>query len=593
MKRKNHYIFGMVAVAATLSAVSCTDFDDYNTAYTKASAESTRTLWENIQSREDLSQFAAVAVKAGFDKELSASHTYTVWAPVNGSFDYDKYINRMDSDSVRYKFIENHIANYNYAMTGEGRNERVHTLNEKSYLLATNEDGSKTFDGIAMQGNGTPCVNGTLHTINGEASFYPNIYESIFETTGSDSIVNYFNKYKSEYLDTKNSVEGPIVDGKQTYIDSVMVSDNRIFRSFSAYLAREDSNYTMLMPTDKAFLTAYNKIKPCYNYPATMSYYEISSAYQGKNTTAQSLKVETSSMTAAYLQDSIVKKNLISPLFLNNNRRENYWLEGKPTGWSPDSLVSTRYDYMSNGREIAEEAMHGAPVAARSNGYVRTVDTLAYKSWEIWNPTISIPIKNTAYRPYTNTTAAVVSTVTLTEDEIDPTRIDSTIVTDDGEVNMPLSYLNFAANRERSAPDAYFYIPDVRSTKYNLYIEFVPARYKLGSTAREKLYKFNVTVEYASKDGSISSSTKKDFKNIETTDSNKIQQVCVGTIEFPASYYGLSCYPYLYVKSARSALSPKDDDKYDNNLRISRIFLRPVEYDNYLSEQNQDDEKQD
>ena len=593
MKRKNHYIFGMVAVAATLSAASCTDFDDYNTAYTKVSAESTRTLWENILSREDLSQFAEVAAKVGFDKELSASRTYTVWAPVNGSFDYDKYINRMDSDSVRYKFIENHIANYNYAMTGEVHNERVHTLNEKSYVLATNEDGSSTFDGIAMQGKGTPSINGTLHTINGEAVFYPNIYESVFETTGSDSIVNYFNKYKSEYLDTKNSIEGPIVDGKQTYIDSVMVSDNSIFRSFRAYLAREDSSYTMLLPTDEAFLSAYNRIKPCFAYPATMSYYEISSAFQGENPTASSLKVETSTMTAAYLQDSIVKMILISPLLLNNNRRENYWLVGKETGWTPDSLVSTLYDYMSNGREIAEEAMHGAPVAVRSNGYVRTVDTLAYKSWEIWNPTISVPINNSTYRPYTNTTAAVVSTVSLTEDEVDPTRLDSTLLTTDGEVNMPLSYLNFAANGDRRAPDAYFYIPNVRSTKYNLYIEFIPARYKLGSTATEKLYKFNVTVKYAGKDGSVSNSTKKEFKNVETTDSNKIQQILVGEIEFPASYCGLSCYPYIYVKSARSTISTKDYDKYDNNLRISRIFLRPVEYDNYLSEQNQDDEKQD
>lgn len=102
-----------------------------------------------------------------------------------------------------------------------------------------------------------------------------------------------------------------------------------------------------------------------------------------------------------------------------------------------------------------------------------------------------------------------------------------------------------------------------------------------------------MTVQYAAKDGSVSNSTKKEFKNVETTDSNKIQQIKVGEIEFPASYCGLSCYPYIYVKSARSTLSKKEWDKYDNNLRISRIFLRPVEYDNYLSEQNQDDEKQD
>lgn len=593
MKRKNHYIFGMIAVAATMASVSCSDFDDYNKAYTNASVESTKTLWENILGQENLSQFAEVAKKAGFDKELNSSRTYTVWAPVNGSFDYDRYINRMDSDSVRYKFIENHVANFNYAMTGEARNERVHTLNEKSYLLASSDNGVFTFDGKTMNGTGIPSVNGTLHTINGEAAFYPNIYESIFETAGSDSVVAYFNKYKREYLDTKNSIEGPIVDGKQTYIDSVMVSDNGLFRSFNAYIAREDSNYTMLLPTDKAYLEAYNRIKTCFVYPSTMQYYEVSSEYQGENPTAQSLKVETSTYTAAYLQDSIVKKNLISPLFVNNNKRENSWLVGKQTGYSIDSLVSTRSDEMSNGREMAETAMVSEP-AVRSNGYVRTVDTLAYKAWELWNPEIDVPIRNGAYRPYSNTTAAVVSSVSLTEDEIDPAKLDTTIKYSNGEVYMPKSYLNFAANGDRRAPAAYFYIPNVRSTSYNIYIEFVPARYRIGATEREKNYKVDVTVKYAGSDGKVASSAVKTFKNVQTTDSSHVCRVKVGTVQFPVSYYGLDdCYPYIYVKSARSTISTKDYDKLDNNLRISRIFLRPVEYDNYLTEQNKDDEQQD
>ena len=83
MKRDN-YIYGMMAAAALLAA-SCTDFDDYNKAYTNVSEESTRTLWQNITERKDLTQFAAIAKKAGYDAELNSSRCLTVGAPVDNT----------------------------------------------------------------------------------------------------------------------------------------------------------------------------------------------------------------------------------------------------------------------------------------------------------------------------------------------------------------------------------------------------------------------------------------------------------------------------------------------------------------------------
>lgn len=85
--------------AATLLAASCTDFDDYNEAYKTGSPESKKTLWENISSRSDLTEFASLLYKVGYDKELGNTRFYTVWAPQNGTFDYATY-DQMDSTSL-------------------------------------------------------------------------------------------------------------------------------------------------------------------------------------------------------------------------------------------------------------------------------------------------------------------------------------------------------------------------------------------------------------------------------------------------------------------------------------------------------------
>ena len=128
--------------AATLLAASCTDFDDYNQAYQTGSAESNVTLWGNISSRSDLSEFASLLVKGGFDKELDKSRFYTVWAPKNGTFDFATY-NQMDSATLVDRFIKSNVADFNYVLSSSF-NERVHALNEKSYTFQ-NENGS-TYD---------------------------------------------------------------------------------------------------------------------------------------------------------------------------------------------------------------------------------------------------------------------------------------------------------------------------------------------------------------------------------------------------------------------------------------------------------------
>lgn len=575
--------------AATLLAASCSDFDDYNKAYTEASAESQRTLWENITENKELSQFAELVVKAGFADNLKSTRSYTVWAPLNGSFDYDKYA-AMDSAALRKEFVENHVANFSHAMTGEAVARRIHTLNNKSYQLVSDGEGY-LFDGKKMtSGTGIPSINGTLHTITGIADFLPNIYESLenYKETETDSIYNYIMKFKTSQLDVENSIEGPIVNGKQTYIDSVMIEGNKLFEDrhmLDANVANEDSSYTMVLPNNKAYIAAYKKIKECFKFPKALYWKEVGAQYNGVSPVDSRYDIETESFTAEQLQDSLAKLTLIAPLVFSNNNTYNLWLTDREDAWQRDTLVSTVGRAMTNGPEVVESYLVGEPREV-SNGFVRIVDSLAYRPWQIYNPSISVPLHHSTYRPYVNGTAASVSTVDVHPDNIDMDKTGG-IFNSDGSQQIYSRYLDFrpGSSGDRSKPEAYFYLPDVRSTTYNVYVVFVPARYdKTTTNTPEKNYKISLQFCYSG-DGKTVTDTKMTF---ESTDSNSVQMVkAPKTVTFPYSYATAGkCYPYVKLQSERSTISQKEWAKYDNHLRIAAIILRPVEYDEYLNSLN-------
>ena len=131
--KRNKYIFAALAGAA-LMAASCTDFDDYNEAYVGDEGNNSGlTLWQNISGNEQLSDFAKLLERTGYSEKLKASQFYTVWAPLNGTYNYDE-IAAHDSTWIMQRFLNSHIANFNYQVTGNVERS-VHTLNEKSFEL--------------------------------------------------------------------------------------------------------------------------------------------------------------------------------------------------------------------------------------------------------------------------------------------------------------------------------------------------------------------------------------------------------------------------------------------------------------------------
>ena len=101
MKRKfNRWLKGAFISSVVIAGLtSCAD-DHFDI---NPSVSGRNTLWENISSNEDLSEFADILQRVKYSKSegittvetyadlFSNNQTFTVWAPKNGSFDYEKY----------------------------------------------------------------------------------------------------------------------------------------------------------------------------------------------------------------------------------------------------------------------------------------------------------------------------------------------------------------------------------------------------------------------------------------------------------------------------------------------------------------------
>ena len=86
--------------------ISCSDWDDHYEADNSILSSQQATLWENIRSNGNLSEFASLLQKAGYDEVLNASQTYTIWAPANGSFDYN-VLNGYSKERLQKEFVQN------------------------------------------------------------------------------------------------------------------------------------------------------------------------------------------------------------------------------------------------------------------------------------------------------------------------------------------------------------------------------------------------------------------------------------------------------------------------------------------------------
>ena len=277
-----HGQWRVVAVCCTAAlATACSDWNDHYEADSALLSSQHATLWENISNNGNLSQFASLLKKVGYDEVLGATQTYTVWAPANGTFDYEA-ANALSESRLRKEVIENHIARNNYPASGLV-DERIFTLNEKMMQFSGN--GQYDIQGVGVSSANLASSNGVIHVTDGRIPFRANIYESLNNNDYAlDSIANFFHSYDVKKLNELRSVKGPTVNGEITYLDSIFDEHNDLFTRFYAYINREDSNYTMLVPTNEAWVKAKEQIAQYFNYVPSFEFMENTSTEASEKT---------------------------------------------------------------------------------------------------------------------------------------------------------------------------------------------------------------------------------------------------------------------------------------------------------------------
>ncbi|MBR1548118.1 MAG: fasciclin domain-containing protein [Prevotella sp.] len=601
--KKNKYIGIMMLAATMLTAASCTEYDDYNKAPTDALPGANQTLWENISGDPQLSKFAELAKKSNYAEVLNSPRFYTVWAPVNDAFDdaeYERLKNSSDS-VIEKQFMQQHITEYNYQVSAALDSTTIVSLNDKHHPFT-----QSAFDGFTYSAINIPSTNGVMHKINGMSEFHYNLYENI-DNLGDTLLKKYIQKYDEEYLDVSASVIGPLKDGKQTYLDSVMKKRNTVINTIMrASLDNEDSTYCMLLPTDKAWNDTYNKILPCYNYIAKMDYMDLSkNTTVASSTTATTAKAEKAvETTGAELQDSIACRNIVTNLVFSNSNPKNAPLFGNGTLAAADTIVTTTGRGLTNAQGVIG---HTTSLEELSNGMARVVDSLTFSSWETFNPVIATyrPAQTLKVTRLTNHSVYSTGSTPLKDFPIFrkvPKMFHQWLFPENSPYFTYVAVDSAYVDGTTGKPEFKFALKNVRSATYHIYVVTVPPQLE-EPTADVKPYYLRFYLSYtdaANKQQYIvlpqGARTTSEITTDNGTSTATITYVgdpeCVNVIDlgeftFPACYYGLDAYPSLMMMHTKSYTSSANRKKYDQQMRVAGVYLVPKEYNDLWANDNE------
>ena len=267
------------ALAAGITACSDDHFD------ISSDAAGKQTIWQNIQANKDqLSEYADILQSVYFSQSeekttsetyadiLNGDQTFTIWAPVNGSFNYSYYKGLIDSGireniyKVEKELIRNNMTRYSNVINGSD-SVKIDLFNSKAAWL---NYSNQTLKGVSIRKANIGSSNGVLHITSGAVDYQPNLYEYLATRDDLDSINTFIKSFQTNEFDESASAKGPTIDGKITWVDSITYLANDYTTGFmSAYLDREDSSYVMVIPTNDTWKNTLEKTRKYFNFKSS------------------------------------------------------------------------------------------------------------------------------------------------------------------------------------------------------------------------------------------------------------------------------------------------------------------------------------
>lgn len=620
----------MMTAAVAVGITACSD-DQFSINPDVAGKQS---IWQTINNDSRLSEFADIlssvcnsqtaqkATNETYADLLNGDQTFTVWAPVNGSFPYNEY-KRLIATGVRdsiYKvekeFIRNNMTRYSLPITGTDTAVVIDLFNSKT---ATINNSKLTFKGSQITTANIGASNGTLHITEAPASYECNVYEYMATRRDLDSLNSFIKSYESLKFNESASIQGPTVNGHITWIDSATyISNTYASKYLQASLENEDSLYAMIMPTNNAWKEILAKTERYFKYKETYQQKVYSVSNEGKKQTNEG---PTYTRTG-YELDSIFKlstKNAICENLVFNAR---WQYEQTPINTidaisKADSLHSTSGTKFKKTGTLNETnnnttlecddftALFGNSNPAKcSNGFAYIADSwnLPFNSYAPVRVLKPLDVLESLNEQCREPNKPEVKTVRYE-------RVDTIVNGTDtvfADSIYKYSCLTLTNSGTTSNTGAYFKLPDVLSCKYDIGIVFVYNK------AEDKPHRFRAYIAYDTESGRTDAKgtlttlknpndnedelsiidgkslyntnyfeTKKPYVKengrMEYTDTVWVAR----DFEFPISYYGLrdssgaiTSYPTLYFESSFTSRQPY----FSRIFQVNAIILKPKEW---------------
>ncbi len=246
---KNRYLILIGLVAALACFPSCQD-----SAWEEHIGDSVadENLMELISSRPDLSVFAQLLQKTGYDDVILGAGSYTVFAPSNAAW---SVIDTTDLDGLT-KALGVLIVHNSYFSDNQQLYRMISTVNGKNIFF---DAATTSFNGATILQADIAATNGVLHITDQLVERRENIWDYLSTLTASEQF-GFINKLNNRVMDMDKSVPvGVYPDGKTRY-DTAWMNKNQFLDYYP--LNNEDSVFTYIIVDNPAFNALQAKYEP-------------------------------------------------------------------------------------------------------------------------------------------------------------------------------------------------------------------------------------------------------------------------------------------------------------------------------------------
>lgn len=232
------------------------DWDKHNEVTTEAL---NITVMEAVKTNGDLTKFASLLEKSGYDSLLNASKTLTVWAPSNTALQALDPAIENDAEKLKM-FVANHIATqqfitYQHALEGK----YVVMLNGKSHYIV-----NKSIEDATITEADKVVKNGVLQKIDKMLPALQNIWEVIETTSLAPKHTAYLLSLNYQRFDSTQATQIGVdpVTGQPVYEPGTGLFPGNTFWDRVYDLRREDRRFTVFLMEDGVYETEVTKLLP-------------------------------------------------------------------------------------------------------------------------------------------------------------------------------------------------------------------------------------------------------------------------------------------------------------------------------------------